>query len=66
MKGEVVDMDGRTRRDRPAVSDFWFAQVDVRLNKIEYVVNRVERQVWLIVCAAFVLVALDVVRAVAV
>jgi len=66
MKSDVVDMDGRIRREpRPQVSDFWFAQVDVRLGKIEYVVNRVEKQVWLIVCATFVIVALDVVRALA-
>ncbi|RYG91920.1 hypothetical protein EU803_05570 [Loktanella sp. IMCC34160] len=63
MKGDVVDMEGRPRRDPAPVSDFWFAQMDVRLGKIEFVVGRLEKQVWLIVCAAFALVGIEVVAA---
>lgn len=63
MKADVVDMDGRPRRESGAANDFWFAQVDLRLGRIEFVVGRLERQVWLIVCAAFALVAFEVVRA---
>ena len=64
MRGEVLDMDGKPRRDPAPVSDFWFAQMDVRLGKIEFLVNRLEKQVWLIVCAAFALVAIEFVRAI--
>lgn len=63
MKGDVVDIDTRAKRPAAPVSDFWFAQMDVRLSRIEFVVSRVEKQVWLIVCAAFALVGIEVVAA---
>lgn len=58
MKGEVVDME--TRRElRGPVSDFWLAQVEMRLDKIDYVVSRLERQLWVIGCCAAVLALLQ-------
>lgn len=58
MKGEVVDME--TRRElRGPVSDFWLAQVEMRLDKIDYVVSRLERQLWAIGCASAALVLLQ-------
>jgi hypothetical protein len=66
MQDKVVELDGKPRRDGPLpVSDFWFAQLDLRLGKIEFVVNRLERQIWLIVCGAFALVIVEAVKAVA-
>lgn len=51
MEPKVVEMDGNPRREGPPpVSDFWFAQVDVRLGRIEFMVTRLEWQIWLIVC----------------
>ncbi|WP_368187652.1 hypothetical protein [Aestuariibius sp. HNIBRBA575] len=61
MKAEIVDMDGKrppdsatsARRDAGhPVSDFWFAQVDLRLTRIETMMERVERQIWMMVYAA--------------
>ncbi len=63
MKGEVVDIDDRRPRAAAPVTDFWFAQLDVRLDKIEFVVGRLEKQIWLIVCAAFALVSIEFIRA---
>lgn len=63
MTGDVLEMDGKPRRPTPQASDFWFAQMDARLGKIEFVVGRLERQVWMIVCATFVLIAIECVAA---
>lgn len=58
MKGEVVDMESR-RELRGPVGDFWLAQVEMRLDKIDYVVSRLERQLWGIGCACVALVVLQ-------
>lgn len=64
MENNVVGMEGGRRRDSGAApTDFWFAQLDVRLSKIEFMVARLERQIWLIVCGAFVLLVIEVIRA---
>ncbi len=63
MTGKVVDLEGRPRATPAPLSDFWFAQLDVRLGKIEFVVGRLERQIWIIVCGAFALLAIEVVKA---
>lgn len=47
---------------RPPVTDFWFAQVDVRLGQIERMVRRLEWQVWLLVCGSAALLLIEVLR----
>ena len=66
MTGDVVDMAAKTRHGPipPFVSDFWFAQIDARLNKIEFVIGRMERQVWIIVFTSFAALGFEVFRAV--
>ncbi len=65
MPDNVVDLKAKGRvNTRPPVSDFWFAQLDVRLGKIEFMVARLEWQIWIIVCAAFALMVLEIVNAV--
>ena len=55
MVNKVVDLEGKPRPDLPPpVSDFWFAQLDVRLGRIEFMVARLEWQILLIACGAFV------------
>lgn len=62
MSNKIVDLDpARGPAQRPA-TDFWFAQLDVRLSKIEFVIARLEKQVWLIVCAIFATVITEVFR----
>ena len=66
MAGKVVDLEGRSKPvlQPPSVSDFWFAQLDVRLGRIEVMVARLERQILLIACGAFGLLVLEIVQAV--
>jgi hypothetical protein len=65
MKGKVYDIDGTKRPDvPPPVADFWFAQLDVRLGRIEFMVARLEWQMVLIACGAFALLAMEVIQAV--
>ncbi|QQA41244.1 hypothetical protein [Pelagovum pacificum] len=59
---DVVEIDKR-RRERAPVTDFWFAQLDLRLGRIETMVERLERQVWLCVWAAGAVLALEALRA---
>lgn len=64
MDNKVVDMTGKPRQQtRPPVSDFWFAQVDVRLGRIEMMVTRLEWQIWLIVCSCAGLLIFEIVKA---
>ena len=64
MDPKVVGMNGQPRREGPPpVSDFWFAQVDVRLGRIEFMVTRLERQIWLIVCGCAGLLVFEIVKA---
>jgi hypothetical protein len=64
MERNVVEMDGKPRRDvSPPVSDFWFAQVDVRLSRIEFMVSRLEWQIWMIVCGCAGLLVFEIVKA---
>ena len=50
--GDVVDL--KPREESPA-TDFWFAQLDLRLGRIETVITRLARQVWLVMCAVLAL-----------
>ncbi|WP_375256032.1 hypothetical protein [Yoonia sp.] len=64
MDSKIVDMQGKLRQaDPPPVSHFWFAHVDVRLGRIEFMITRLERQMWLIVCGAAGLLIFEIVKA---
>jgi hypothetical protein len=64
MNNKIVDLTGKSRKtDQPPVSDFWFAQVDVRLGRIEFMVSRLEWQIWLIVCGCAGLLIFEIVKA---
>ncbi len=65
MTGKVVDLPPNDRRRvPPPVSDFWFAQLDVRLGKIEFMMSRLEWQIGLIVLGAFGVLILEIIKAV--
>lgn len=49
MSKKVVDLHSR-RHVPPPATDFWFAQVDNRLGRIEMMVKKLEWQVMLVVC----------------
>lgn len=64
MDNKIVDLKGKPRgAPVPPVSDFWFAQVDVRLGRIEFMVTRLEWQIWLIVCGCAALLVFEIVKA---
>ena len=64
MDRKVVELDGKPRREGPPqMSDFWFAQVDVRLGRIEFMVSRLEWHVWLVVCGCAGLLVFEIVKA---
>ncbi len=64
MNNRVVDMEGKPQgRQSPPVSDFWFAQLDQRLSRIEQMVDRLAWQFWMIACGAFGLLVLEIVQA---
>jgi hypothetical protein len=64
MDNNVVDLAGKPRANAsPPVSDFWFAQVDLRLGRIETMITRLEWQVWMIVCGCFGLLVFEIVKA---
>lgn len=66
MENKVVDLPHKEMPRRPApVSDFWFAQLDVRLGRIEFMVSRLEWQIWMIVCGGFGLLIYEIVKALA-
>ncbi|WP_458790280.1 hypothetical protein [Yoonia sp. MH D7] len=65
MSGKVVELlSPDPRRVQPPLSDFWFAQLDVRLSKIEFMMARLEWQIALIVCGAFGVLILEIIKAV--
>jgi len=49
MSKKIVDLNSR-RYVPPPATDFWFAQVDNRLGRIEMMVKKLEWQVMLVVC----------------
>ncbi len=66
MDNKIVAITGRNHaEDPPPVTDFWFAQLDVRLGKIEFMVARLEWQIWLIVCGAVGVLVLEIIQALA-
>lgn len=64
MDSKIVDISSKSKSNQhPPVSDFWFAQVDVRLSRIEFMVARLEWQVWIIVCGCAGLLVFEIVKA---
>ncbi len=64
MGSKIVDLQGKPcPSEPPPVSHFWFAQVDVRLGRIEFMVTRLERQMWLVVCGCAGLLILEIIKA---
>lgn len=66
MDSRIVDLQGQPRADVPvAPPDIWFAHVDIRLGRIEFMVSRLEWQIWLIVCGWAGLLVQEIVNALA-
>ncbi len=64
MDSKVVKMQSKSKASEPPpVSHFWFARVDVRLGRIELMVTRLERQIWLIVGGCAGLLIFEIVKA---
>lgn len=63
MGNKIVDLTGRRRHDAPPVSDFWFAQVDVRLGRIEQMLSRLAWQIFLIVGTSAGLLIFEIIKA---
>ncbi|WP_368346322.1 hypothetical protein [Pelagovum sp. HNIBRBA483] len=63
MTGDVLSMSRQARGggDGP-VTDFWLATVDVRLSRIERMMERMERQVWALAAVAGGLLLVDLMR----
>ena len=62
MDPKVVDISGKPRAAPAPVPDFWFAQVDHRLGRIEGMVQRLERLIWMLVCSSVALVIFEIVK----
>lgn len=60
MKDKVVEL-AATRRLPLGSSDFWFAQIDARLARIETMIARLERQLWLAMGLGAILAAAQLV-----
>lgn len=61
MTDKVVPLSTKESRiARLPVNDFWFAQVDVRLGRVERMLTRVEWQIWVIVFASAGLMAFEI------
>ena len=64
MRTDVVEIASRRGPREPApVSDFWFAQVDRRLGRIEGMIGRLERQLWAMIHIAGAILATEALRA---
>ena len=64
MPNNIVDLDAQQReRPAPPVTDFWFAQLDQRLQRIEQMVDRLEWQFWIMACGAFGVLILEILQA---
>lgn len=63
MKDNVVELAQKSKHvPRPPVTDYWFAQVDTRLSRIESYIKRLEWQIWMIVCGTAALLVVAVVQ----
>ncbi len=63
MKDNIVDIGSKLRPGTPLpVTDFWFAQVDARLTRIEMIISRLEWQILMVVCGTAALLLFEVVQ----
>ena len=63
---KVVELKtGPRGRGAPQVNDFWFAQVEARLSRIETLIRRLEWHLWTVVCGAGALLMIEVLRVLA-
>ena len=63
MTNRVVDMEGKPQDRRvPPVTDFWFAQLDQRLSRIEKIVDRLAWMFWAIACGTLGLVVIEIIQ----
>lgn len=59
MNDKVIDLDRKPYA--PPVSDFWFGQVEHRLNKIETMVRRLEWQIWILFSGACAMLVMEII-----
>ncbi len=63
MKDNIVDIATKNRRSAALpVTDFWFAQVDARLTRIEIMIGRLEWQILMLVCGAAAMLLFEVIQ----
>ena len=66
MSDKVVELkSGRRKSDHLPEASLWFQPLDTRLTQIERIVNRLEWQVWIILCgvvAGLVLTLIDTLK----
>ena len=64
MDDKVITLRGQRRAPPPPASDFWFAQVDLRLGRIESIIARLAWQVWIVVCGCAGLLVIEIGKAI--
>ena len=47
------------------ISDFWFARIELRLSRLESMVERLERHLWMLIYAAGAVLVIEGLRALA-
>ncbi len=60
--------DNSTEAARPGgvrISDFWFARIELRLSRLESMVERLERHLWMLIYAAGAVLVIEGLRALA-
>lgn len=63
MKDNIVEISSKPRPSQPPpVTDFWFAQVDARLTRIEMIIRRLEWQILMLVCGAAALLLFEIIQ----
>lgn len=63
MNENVVDLAVRSRLAASVpVTDFWFAQVDARLSRIERIIRRLEWQVIMMISGIAALLLIEILR----
>ncbi|WP_019953848.1 hypothetical protein [Yoonia vestfoldensis] len=64
MDDKIVALRGQPRPPPPPpASDFWFAHVDLRLGRIEFIIARLEWHIWIVVCGCAGLLVFEIVKA---
>ena len=58
MQDNIVPLPNRTA----PVNDFWFAQLEARLSRIEAIVAKVEGLLWLVIASFALIFGLEIIR----